>query len=116
MSGHTRSMTWISPARSADTRVDSSGMKRKVSFSTRGIPGFQYFGLATRSMWSPCVHDPNRNGPVPIGFWKNASSFAPALGGSMPSMVRCAGSEPNGRFVVTVTAWSPSFCTSSMSW
>ena len=43
-------------------------------------------------------------GPVPIGFWKNASSFLAALGGSMPSMVRCAGSEPNGRFDVTMTA------------
>ena len=55
-------------------------------------------------MWSPCVHDTKRKGPVPIGFWKNASSFLPALGGSMPSMVRWAGSEPNGRLEVTTTA------------
>ena len=41
LSGHTRSMTWISPARSAATRVDSSGMNRNVTFSTLGIPGFQ---------------------------------------------------------------------------
>jgi hypothetical protein len=34
----------------------------------------------------------------------------------MPSIVRWAGSDPKGRFVVTVTAWSPSFWTSSMSW
>ena len=27
---------------------------------------------------------------------------SPALGGSMPSMVRCAGSEPNGRFEVKI--------------
>ncbi len=40
-SGVTRSMTWSSPARRAAVRVDSSGMKRKVSFSTLGIPGFQ---------------------------------------------------------------------------
>ena len=38
---------------------------------------------------------------MPIGFWKNASSFFPACAGSMPSMVRCAGSEPNGRLDVT---------------
>ena len=41
LSGHTRSITWSSPARSAATRVESSGMKRKVTFSTLGIPGFQ---------------------------------------------------------------------------
>ena len=39
-----------------------------------------------------------------MGFWKKASSFFPALGGSMPSMVRWAGREPKGRFEVTVTA------------
>ena len=41
MSGDTRSITWISPARRAAARVDSSGMKRKVTFSTLGMPGFQ---------------------------------------------------------------------------
>ena len=41
MSGHTRSITWISPARRAAARVDSSGMNRTVTFSTLGIPGFQ---------------------------------------------------------------------------
>ena len=40
-SGVTRSITWISPARSPAARVDSSGMKRKVTFSTRGWAGFQ---------------------------------------------------------------------------
>ena len=56
-------------------------------------------------MCSPWVQLTNWKGPVPTGFWKNASSFAAAaLGGSMPSIVRCAGSEPNGRFVVTMTA------------
>ncbi len=54
-------------------------------------------------MLSPWVHETKRKGPVPIGFWKKASSFLPALGGSMPSMVRCEGSEPNGRLVVTTT-------------
>ena len=29
------------PDRSAAVRVDSSGMKRKVTFSTLGMPGFQ---------------------------------------------------------------------------
>jgi len=41
MSGHTRSMTWISPARSAAARVESSGMNRTVSLSTLGIDGRQ---------------------------------------------------------------------------
>ncbi len=49
MSGQTRSMTWISPARSAAARVESSGMKRTVSFSTFGSDGFQYVALASRS-------------------------------------------------------------------
>ena len=40
-SGVTRSTTWISPARRPAARVDSSGMKRNVTFSTRGTPGFQ---------------------------------------------------------------------------
>ena len=40
-SGVTRSITCSSPARSAAVRVDSSGMKRKVTFSTFGMPGFQ---------------------------------------------------------------------------
>ncbi len=40
-SGVTRSITWSSPARSAAVRVDSSGMKRNVTFSTLGTPGFQ---------------------------------------------------------------------------
>ena len=40
---------------------------------------------------------------MPMGFWKNASSFRPALGGSMPSMVRWAGREPKGRLDVTMT-------------
>ena len=104
MSGDTRSITWISPARRAAARVESSGMKRTVTFSTLGMPGFQYRGFAASSTRSPWVQLTNRNGPVPTGFWKNASSAPAALGGSMPSIVRCAGSEPNGRFVVTVTA------------
>ncbi len=104
MSGHTRSITWISPARRAAARVESSGMKRKVTFSTFGRPGFQYRGFAASSTRSPWIQLTNRNGPVPTGFWKNASSAPATLGGSMPSIVRCAGSEPNGRFVVTVTA------------
>src|SRR6202022_1021282 len=61
-------------------------------------------------------HDAKRKGPVPIGFWKNASSFLPAPGGSMPSMVRCAGSAPNGRLEVPPPAWSRSFSTYSGSW
>src|SRR6059036_3209288 len=35
MSGHTRSITWISPARRAAARVESSGMKRTVTFYPR---------------------------------------------------------------------------------
>jgi len=68
MSGHTRSITWISPARRAAARVESSGMKRTVTFSTRGTPGFQYFVLAASSTRSPWVQLTNRNGPVPAGF------------------------------------------------
>ena len=40
-SGVTRSITCSSPALRAAVRVDSSGMKRKVTFSTLGTPGFQ---------------------------------------------------------------------------
>ena len=54
--------------------------------------------------WSPRVQLVKRKGPVPTGFSKKASSFLAAPGGSMPSMVRCAGREPNGRLEVTVTA------------
>ena len=105
MSGVTRSTTWISPARRPAARVDSSGMKRKRDLLDAGLGRASSSpGWPTSTMWSPCVHDTKRNGPVPIGFWKNASSFFAACGGSMPSMVRCAGSEPNGRFEVTVTA------------
>jgi hypothetical protein len=50
MSGDTRSITWISPARRAAARVDSSVMKRTVTFSTFGTPGFQYLGFAASSM------------------------------------------------------------------
>ena len=67
-------------------------------------------------MISPWVQPPNLKGPVPTGFLKNSSSFAAAVWGSMPSIVRCDGSEPNGRFVVTMAVKSPSFRTSSMSW
>jgi hypothetical protein len=72
--------------------------------------------LATRLICSPCVQPANLKGPVPTGFWKKASSFAAAVWGSIPSIVRWAGSDPNARFVVTMTVESPSFRTSSMSW
>ena len=68
MSGGTRSMTWNSPALSPAARVEISGTKRKVTFSTFGTPGFQYSGLAVRSAFSPRVHPASLNGPVPIGF------------------------------------------------
>jgi hypothetical protein len=68
MSGHTRSITWISPARRAAARVASSGMKRTVTFSTLGMPGFQYLALAASSTRSPWIQLTNRNGPVPTGF------------------------------------------------
>ena len=41
LSGHTRSITWSSPDRIPARRVESSEMKRKVTFSTFGMPGFQ---------------------------------------------------------------------------
>ena len=41
MSGGTRSMTWNSPDRRPAARVESSGMKRKETRATLGIPLFQ---------------------------------------------------------------------------
>src|SRR5215211_3690899 len=98
----------------AATRVEDSGIGRKISVSIFGRPGCQYFGLAFITIRSSFTHSWNIKGPVPTGFALKPSSFTSAmyLGGTMAQFVAIVRrSSGLGLSVLIFTVRSSTFST-----